>query len=123
MSPQSWSDYFAPVARSHAADRVFEQLASTILGGQLTPGTALPPERMLAEQFGVSRIIARQALHRLAEIGLVRVRQGGSTLVLDPEDCTYLRVIELVYRMGPTSAGDVLDLAERQLLQGLALLQ
>src|SRR5262249_20409020 len=110
MSPQRWSDQFAPVARSHAAADLFEQVASAILSGQLAPGSALPPERTLAEQFGVSRIIARQALHRLAEIGLVRVRQGGSTIVLDPEECTDLRLIELVYRMGPTSPSDMLDL-------------
>ncbi|HZS35374.1 MAG TPA: GntR family transcriptional regulator [Polyangia bacterium] len=112
-----------PIARSHAADEIFDQLAAALLKGDLPIGAALPPERVLAERFGVSRIIARQAVHKLAEMGLVRVRQGGTTVVLDPEQSSDLRVIELMYRLGPSTAGDVLDFTERQLLNGEVLLR
>ncbi len=78
-------DVFQTARRSHVADDVFDQVAAAILRGDLAPGSSLPPERALAEQFGTSRIIARQAIHRLAEYGLVRVRQGGATIVLDPD--------------------------------------
>lgn len=121
--PSSSPPAFQPVQRGHAADGIFDQLAAAVLRGELAPGAALPPERVLAEQFGVSRIIARQAVHRLAELGLVRVRQGGTTVVLDPEQSADLRVIELMYRYGPSTAGDVLDFTERQLLNGEILLQ
>jgi GntR family transcriptional repressor for pyruvate dehydrogenase complex len=114
---------FAPIARGHAADEIFDQLAAALLKGELPVGSALPPERVLAEQFGVSRIIARQAVHRLAEMGLLRVRQGGTTVVLDPDQSSDLRVIELMYRLGPQVPGDVLDFTERQLLNGEVLLR
>ncbi len=111
-----------PTRARHAADPVFEQLAVAILEGSLPPGSALPSERELAERFGVSRLIARQAVHRLADMGLVRVRQGGKTQVVHPNDARDLRVIELVYRLGQGSARDVRELMERQFLHGYSLL-
>jgi DNA-binding FadR family transcriptional regulator len=106
----------------HAADPVFEQLAAAILEGSLPPGSSLPAERELSERFDVSRLIARQAVHRLADMGLVRVRQGAPTQVVHPNDARDLRVIELVYRLGQGSARDLRELIERQFLHGYSLL-
>jgi DNA-binding FadR family transcriptional regulator len=109
---------FQQVRRVHAADTVFEQLAASILRGDFAPGGALPPERVLGEQFGVSRIIVRQAVHRLADMGLVRSRAGGSTIVLDPAEARDPRVVELWYRLERPSARDVRDFVERQIFEG-----
>jgi DNA-binding FadR family transcriptional regulator len=114
---------FRHVRRAHAADDVFDQLARAIVRGKLEPGAELPPERVLGERFGVSRVVARQAIHRLAEMGLVRLRQGGATIVLDPSAVRDLRVIELFFRLDDYSERDVRDINERQLLQGHVLLQ
>ncbi len=114
---------FREVRRAHAADEIFDQLASAILRGEIATGDVLPPERVLGERFGVSRVIARQAVHRLAETGLVRVKQGGATVVLAPKDARDIRVIELFFRLGPHTRRDVRDINERQLLQGFVLLQ
>ncbi len=122
MSPSSTD--FRATRRAHMADDVFDQLAVAILGGEMLPGALLPPERVLAEQFGTSRIIARQAIHRLAELGLLRVRQGGATLVLDPSEAGDLRLLELVYRLSPAAgvkAIDPRDILEKQVLQGMSL--
>jgi DNA-binding FadR family transcriptional regulator len=117
-----------PVQRGHAADDVFDQLAAAILRGELEIGAPLPPERVLADRFGVSRIVVRQGVHRLAEMGLVRVRQGGASLVLDPDDATDLRVLALFYRFAPSAsparrARDVADMIEKQYLQGLSMVE
>ena len=106
----------------HAADPIFDQLAGAIVDGSLAPGSSLPPERELAERFGVSRLIVRQAVHRLADVGLVRVRQGGPTQVVHPNDAGDLRIIELVYRASKGSARDLRELMERQFLHGHSLL-
>ncbi|MGL5698438.1 MAG: GntR family transcriptional regulator [Kluyvera sp.] len=37
----------------------------------------LPPERQLAQEYGVSRFTIRQALEKLANIGVVRIVQGS----------------------------------------------
>lgn len=111
-----------PERARHAADPIFEQLAGAIIDGSLPPGSSLPPERELAERFGVSRLIVRQAVHRLADVGLVRVKQGGPSQVVHPNDARDLRVIELVYRLGQTGPRDVREMIERQFLHGHALL-
>jgi DNA-binding FadR family transcriptional regulator len=113
---------FSAARRPHAADHVFEQLATAILRGELQVGAPLPPEYNLASRFHVSRIIVRQAVHQLAEIGLVRVRQGGSTIILDPRGAHDLRVLDLEWRLGPGSPADLLDYTERQIMQGHAIL-
>jgi DNA-binding FadR family transcriptional regulator len=111
-----------PARARHAADAVFDPLAVAIIEGSLAPGSSLPPERELSERFGVSRLIVRQAVHRLAEIGLVRVRQGGPTQVVHPNDARDIRVVELIYRLGRGSPRDVRELLERQFLHGYSLL-
>lgn len=106
------------------ADVVFDRLAVEILRGDIPAGAPLPPERVFADRFGVSRIIVRQAIHRLAELGLVRVRQGGGTLVLDPEQATDLRLLALFYRLAPSDlpgGPSVRDMIEKQYLQGLSI--
>ena len=116
---------FKPVERGHAADVIFEQLAAAILTGELAPGAPLPPERVLGEQFGVSRIVLRQAVHRLADVGLVRVRQGGATLVLDPGEAGDIRLIGLYYQLDPGGERARVirrDAIEKQSLQGLSLI-
>lgn len=111
-----------PSKARHAADPVFDQLAVAILEGSLPPGSSLPPERELSARFGVSRLIVRQAVHRLADMGLVRVKQGGPSQVVHPNEARDLRVIELVYLLGKGAARDVRELIERQFLQGYSLL-
>jgi len=116
---------FTPVERGHAADVIFKQLAAAILTGELAPGSPLPPERVLGEQFGVSRIVLRQAVHRLADVGLVRVRQGGASIVLDPGDAGDIRLIGLYYQLDPGGERTRVirrDAIEKQSLQGLALI-
>jgi len=56
---------------------------SSIESMEHPPGTRLPPERTLAEMYGVSRITVRQALDALAREGLVRRGRGraGGTFV------------------------------------------
>lgn len=71
------------VARRSLTDEVYEQLLGELVGGSLGPGEALPSERRLAEVLGVSRPAVREALQRMAHAGLVEVRQGGSTTVVD----------------------------------------
>lgn len=74
---------FTPIRRSSVSSAVFEQLAARILNGELLSGTALPPERSLTEALGVNRQALREALQRLDQLGLVAIRHGDATRVLD----------------------------------------
>ncbi len=78
---------FEPLPRRESAvDACAASIRRAILTGELVPGTRLPPERRLAETFGVNRVTVRSALARLAEAKLVRARQGSGYLVQDFRD-------------------------------------
>lgn len=56
-------------------------LVDAILDGVFPPGTALPGERALAEQLGVTRPTLREAIQRLARDGWLTVAHGKPTIV------------------------------------------
>lgn len=111
-----------PALRSRVADRVFDELLRAILSGELKPGQPVPTQRLLSTQFGVSPLIVRQAIHRLEELELVRVRQGSTTIVLDPNEASDVRLIQL--QMEVAKPGDALSLAgvENRVLMSVPLL-
>ena len=74
---------FEAVQKQSVSDVVFNQLRDRIVSQQLKPGEELPAERALCELLDVSRNAVREALKRLQQAGLVRVRHGGTTTVSD----------------------------------------
>ncbi len=64
-------------------ERVAEQIERRILEGELRKGDRLPTERELAEQFQVSRTAVREAMKSLAQKGLIDMRPGRGTIVID----------------------------------------
>ncbi|MFC6011751.1 FadR/GntR family transcriptional regulator [Nocardia lasii] len=84
---------WTPVVKRSVSGDVFEQIADEVLSGELGVGAALPSERQLAEALGVSRPAVREALQRLAAAGLVSVRQGEATTVLDYRRSAGLEVL------------------------------
>ena len=58
-------------------------LVEAILDGSFPPGSALPGERALAEQLGVTRPTLREAMQRLARDGWLTVAHGKPTEVND----------------------------------------
>jgi GntR family transcriptional regulator, transcriptional repressor for pyruvate dehydrogenase complex len=72
-----------PVARKSLSGDVFDQLAAEILEGRFEAGAMLPSERELAEALQVNRGAIREAVHRLAQAGLVDTRHGSGHHVLD----------------------------------------
>ena len=72
---------FQPIKPKKISSQIAEQIRSSILAGEFTPGEKLPPERELAEMFGVSRPSVREALNILTASGMVMSYQGGGTVV------------------------------------------
>lgn len=72
---------FKPIKPKKVSAQIAEQIRSSILAGEFSPGDKLPPERELAEMFGVSRPSVREALNMLTASGLVMAYQGGGTVV------------------------------------------
>ena len=65
---------------------IIERIRTMIIEGELAPGDRLPPERRLAERFGVSRGHLRRAFQALAERGMIESRQGDGTYLLSGLD-------------------------------------
>jgi GntR family transcriptional repressor for pyruvate dehydrogenase complex len=65
--------------RGTAVSEVVKQLTGLLTGGDLAPGSRLPPERQLAESLGVGRSAVREALAALEILGIVSVRPGSGT--------------------------------------------
>ena len=72
---------FKPIRPKKVSAQIAEQIRSSILAGEFSPGDKLPPERELVEMFGVSRPSVREALNILTSSGLVMSYQGGGTIV------------------------------------------
>lgn len=67
--------------------RLYHAVASEITDligqGVYRPGTRLPSERALAEEFQVSRVTVREALVSLQTLGRVQIRTGSGVYVCD----------------------------------------
>lgn len=64
-------------------EQVALNLADLVRSGTYSPGARLPSEHAIAEQFGVSRAVVREAVARLKTEGLVTTRQGDGAFVGD----------------------------------------
>lgn len=67
------------------SDRVEEQIRQLIVTGKVPIGERLPPERELADIFGVSRTVVREAVRSLVAKGLLDIRSGSGTYVVGPQ--------------------------------------
>lgn len=65
-------------------DTVFEQMKQMILTETWKTGDKIAGENELAQQFGVSRVSIRDAIHRLIGMGVLVARHGDGTYVSDP---------------------------------------
>lgn len=73
---------FEPVSRRTVAEEVREAITARIVSRELEPGSQLPSERALCEQFGVARTSVREAMHALVSLGLVE-RHGNRAYVVE----------------------------------------
>jgi GntR family transcriptional regulator, transcriptional repressor for pyruvate dehydrogenase complex len=72
----------APVrAGERLSDQVARHLLRMVASEAQAPGDKLPSEARLAERFGVSRTVVREAMSRLKSQGLVQARQGSGVFV------------------------------------------
>ncbi|PHV07751.1 GntR family transcriptional regulator [Janthinobacterium sp. BJB412] len=62
---------------------VIQRLEAAMLDGSLPANAKLPAERVLAEQYQVSRNTVREAIQRLGARGLLRSRPGAGVYVTD----------------------------------------
>lgn len=94
------------------SDRVANDIIETIVAQRLQPGDALPPERELGEQFGVSRTVVREAVRALEARGLVDVRVGSRIKVAAVDPRTVCDAIWQFARTARLNAASIAALSE-----------
>jgi GntR family transcriptional repressor for pyruvate dehydrogenase complex len=77
LAPHRARFRFRPVRTARAFEGIADQIRRAMAAGRLRVGDRLPPERELAEQFGVSRNTLREALRSLENAGLLRLQKGA----------------------------------------------
>lgn len=70
-------------AEAGRVENVMRRIETALLDGSYPAHARLPAERVLAEQYGVSRNTLREAIQRLAARGLLRSRQGAGVYVTE----------------------------------------
>ena len=70
-----------PMTQVRLSDHVYAGIVEIIKSEDLEVGERLPSESRLAEMFGVSRAIVREALVRLASDGITEARRGAGSFV------------------------------------------
>lgn len=103
---------YAPIQSVRVFERVAEQIEKRILDGELRRGDRLPTERELAEQFQVSRTAVREAMKILAQKGLVDMRPGRGTIVIDGAREAMQNSIGLLMKMQLGEVGGSANLVE-----------
>jgi DNA-binding FadR family transcriptional regulator len=96
-----------PVNKQTMAEQMAGAIQELILDGELEGGAALPTEPELAEQFGVSRAVVRDATRILMARGLVEVQHGRGVYVTEPENEAFGEAFLLALRRVDASAWDV----------------
>jgi GntR family transcriptional repressor for pyruvate dehydrogenase complex len=100
---------FQPIKAKKVSTQIADQIRTSILAGEFAPGDKLPPERELAEMFGVSRPSVREALNVLASSGLVMSYQGGGTVVMSLVETSSANPLSELIRVQQDRALDVIE--------------
>jgi DNA-binding FadR family transcriptional regulator len=87
------------------ADKVFERLGLEIVEERYAAGSQLPLEQAMADSFDVNRRVVREAVQRLARLGIVEVIRGGGARVLDFKRTAGLEVMLFIAQFARSGEG------------------
>ena len=109
----------APLEKKSLVELLTTRLREQILSGRYRAGSTLPPERELADSLRVNRTSLKHALVRLEQLGLIAIRHGIGSVVLDPTESAGAELIShLVFREGGVDPDMLSDLMEARTLLG-----
>lgn len=80
---------------STVSQEITTKLLRRIVDGVYPAGGRLPNERKLAEEFGVTRNVVREALKRIEAMGMVTIRQGSGCHVEDLQTKGGIELVDL----------------------------
>jgi GntR family transcriptional repressor for pyruvate dehydrogenase complex len=75
---------FEKIERKRLPELVANAIEEAVIAGEYVAGSQLPSEQTLANQFGVSRNVVREAFKFLKERGLITIMNGSGAYVRQP---------------------------------------
>ncbi|MFJ1876055.1 FadR/GntR family transcriptional regulator [Streptomyces sp. KS_5] len=95
--------------RETTVDVLEKRLREDILAGRHPAGSMLPPERELADRFGVNRTTLKHAFGRLVHSGLLETRHGVGTRVRDFLRLGGADLLPMLVRHSPDWIGEIFE--------------
>jgi GntR family transcriptional regulator, transcriptional repressor for pyruvate dehydrogenase complex len=100
------------ISKQYIVDEVYQQIVDKIKDGTWKPGEKLPSENQLCQMFGVSRTSIRSALQKASAYGIIEIRHGQGSFVLDYPKVDVLDGIQLGMNMTDKEILDMLEFRE-----------
>ena len=101
---------FRKIDRTNTFNDVLKQIIEQIQTGELKPGDALPAERILAEELGISRPALREVLKALSLLGItVSVHGGANYIATDLSSCL-TGPLSIIFQMYNSKIQDAVSL-------------
>lgn len=91
------------IKRISTSEAVVNHFRDLLQKGDLKPGDALPSERTLIEELGISRFSLREGLARLNALGIIKVLPGKGSIVCRDVDPSILNDVFLPLLSNPKS--------------------
>src|SRR5437763_1943042 len=109
-----------PFRTATMSTQIVAQVRDALFAKELRPGDFLGTEKDLAERFGVSRIVARDALRTLEAQGVVEIKvgAGGGARVARGNARLFAEALAVQLDLAGVSVGEIMD-AQRA-IEGLA---
>ena len=96
---------------SSLSAQIVADVRDSLFGKRLKPGDFLGTEKDLAARFGVSRIVARDALRTLEALGIVEIRmgKGGGARIAHGNPRLFAEALAVQLDLTGVSAAEVMD--------------
>ena len=93
------------------ASQVVAQIRDDLFGERLKPGDFLGTEKDIAARFGVSRIVARDALRSLEALGVANIKmgKGGGARIATGNPSLFAEALAVQLYLTGVSAAEILD--------------
>ena len=100
-----------PFRTATMSTQIVAQVRDALFAKELRPGDFLGTEKDLAERFGVSRIVARDALRTLEAQGVVEIKvgAGGGARIAQGNARVFAEALAVQLDLAGVSVGEIMD--------------
>jgi GntR family transcriptional repressor for pyruvate dehydrogenase complex len=111
LSSDAAGNGFLAGGQASLSAQIVADVRDALLAKRLEPGDFLGTEKEIAGRFGVSRIVARDALRTLQALGVAEIRmgRGGGALVARGNPRLFAEALAIQLALTGVGAGEILD--------------